>query len=123
MSNFLTKYLYNFHFKHLTVVKQNYKDHMKDSFYYGIVCFKLAVCFFIHGLYPDLFEHTSVELSQLLTLIKMKYNKNVNGNGNGNVNKNEPEILPVKPNSLLFYFNPSTEELKEPKNLKIEQLN
>lgn len=106
MSNFLTKYLYNFHFKHLTVVKQNYKDHIKDSFYYGIVCFKLSVCFFIHGLYPDLFEHTSVELSQLLTLIKMKYNKNVNGN-DSNVNGNK--------NSLLFYFNPSSE--------KIEQLN
>lgn len=70
----ILKYIYNFHFKHLQKVKQSYTDHMNDSFYYGLVCLKLSIYFFIHGLYPDTLEHTSIELSQLSTLIKSKSN-------------------------------------------------
>lgn len=91
---FLTKYIFNFHFKHLKKNKETYICHIKDSWYYGIICFKLAIYFFLHGIYPDIFENTSIELSRLLTIIKMKYNK---------------QSLPQ--NSLYFYFNPSTENL------------
>jgi hypothetical protein len=70
----ILKYIYSFHFKHLKSVKQSYTDHMKDSFFYSLVCLKLGVYFFIHGLYPDILDNTSIELSQLSTLIKSKYN-------------------------------------------------
>lgn len=89
---YLTKYIFNFHFKHLKSNNETYTQHIKNSWYYGIVCFKLAIYFFVHGIYPDIFENTSVELSQLLTIIKMNHN-----------NK--------KQNSLSFYFNPSKENL------------
>lgn len=72
----LIKYIYNFHFKHLNTVKQSYTDHMKDSLFYSLVCLKLGIFFFIHGIYPDILENTSIELSQLSTLIKSKYKSN-----------------------------------------------
>lgn len=95
----LTKYIFNFHFNHLKKVKQNYINHMQDSFYYGLTCLKLAICFFIHGFYPDIFDNTSIELSQLLTLIKMKYTNAIKNNGSNSKQ------------SLIFYFNPSCDKL------------
>lgn len=73
----LLKYILNYKFRHLQVAKQTYTEHMKDSFYYGIVCLKLSIYFLIHGIYPDVLENTSIELSQLSTLIKMKYKSRI----------------------------------------------
>lgn len=63
-------------FAHLNNVRQGYFQHMKDAFFYSIVCLKMSVLFFVHGLYPDAFEDTSIELSQLSTLIRSKKRDN-----------------------------------------------
>lgn len=61
-------------FNHLNRVRQGYFQHMKDAFFYSIVCLKLSVLFFAHGLYPDVFDDTSIELSRLSALIRSKTN-------------------------------------------------
>ena len=88
--------LLNFHlkfnqFNHLTIVNQTYFQHFRDALFYSAVCFKLAFCFFVHGLYPDVFVNSSIELSRLNTLIKMKYNES----------KSKQQ---GKTNSLFYYF-------------------
>lgn len=97
--------LINFHFKfnHLTEINQPYFHHFRDSLFYSAVCFKLAFCFFIHGLYPDFFVDSSIELSRLNTLIKMKYTEKQN-----EIKVNEKKN---KTNSLFYYFTNSTEKL------------
>jgi hypothetical protein len=95
--------LINFHFKfnHLTKINQPYFHHFRDALFYSAVCVKLAFCFFVHGLYPDAFVNSSIELSRLNTLIKMKYTNK----------QNEKEIIKEnKTNSLFYYFTTSTEK-------------
>lgn len=81
-------------FSHLKEINQTYIQHFRDAMFYSAVCFKLALCFFIHGLYPDSFVNSSIELSRLNTLIKMKYNES-KSKENG------------KTNSLFYYFTSS----------------
>lgn len=91
------KSLVNFHvkFNHLNdpCVNQTYLHHFRDALFYSAVCFKLAFCFFVHGLYPDVFVNSSIELSRLNTLIKMKHKKNEKVTEKKN-----------KTNSLFYYF-------------------
>ena len=43
-------------FSHLTRVKQTYWQHFFDAISYSFMAFKASVCFFIHAIWPDLFE-------------------------------------------------------------------
>lgn len=72
----LTRYIFNFN--HLIQINQDYFRHLCDALFYSAVCVKLSLCFFIHALYPDLFVNSSIELSRLNTLIKMKHKESVN---------------------------------------------
>jgi len=50
-------YIFNiFRSSHLLKVKQTYIEHLYDALYYSYLSFKASICFFIHSLFPDLFE-------------------------------------------------------------------
>jgi hypothetical protein len=94
-TNFFNLLKFHFKFNHLQNINQTYLQHFRDAFFYSAICFKLAFCFFIHALYPDIFIDSSIELHRLSTLIKMKYTEN-------KIDKEN------KKNSLFFYFNDNT---------------
>jgi hypothetical protein len=43
-------------FQHLREKRLSYCEHLTHAFYYSFASCKAAVFFFIHGLYPDVFE-------------------------------------------------------------------
>mgnify|MGYP001563931710 FL=1 len=58
---------------HLSIVKQGYFTHLKDSMYYSSISLKCAILFFIHAIIPDLFTDTSKNVKQLNDMINVKY--------------------------------------------------
>jgi hypothetical protein len=43
-------------FRHLKEKRLSYCEHLTHAFYYSFASCKAAIFFFIHGLYPDVFE-------------------------------------------------------------------
>jgi hypothetical protein len=63
-------------FKHLKYVKQGYFEHLIDALSYSFVSLKASIYFFIHGLYPDLFEFDgSTHINNLNTILTNKKKK------------------------------------------------
>ena len=61
-------------FTHLKIVKQSYCEHFKDAFTYSLLSFKASVYFFIHAIYPDIFETSgSNQISNIYNKIEKKY--------------------------------------------------
>lgn len=54
-------------FNHLESVGQNYTEHFNDSMSYSWTSLKSSFYFFVHGIYPDVFEtsgsNTIIELN------------------------------------------------------------
>jgi hypothetical protein len=65
--------------KHLKYVKQGYFKHLFDAFGYSFISLKASIYFFIHGIFPDLFEFNgSNEIQNLNTVLtnkKLELNK------------------------------------------------
>ena len=62
-------------FEHLKIVNQTYFEHFKDSIYFSFKALKASFCFFIHAIYPDIFDNTSNEIFDLNDIIKLKYSE------------------------------------------------
>lgn len=64
-------------FTHLTIAKQTYFDHLQDALYYSFLSLKASCLFFIHGLFPDIFETAgSDQIQNIYMKILNKY-KNI----------------------------------------------
>ena len=60
-------------FEHLQKVKQNYFEHFFDGIYYCRISLKASFYFFIHSLWPDLFEFDgSNTIKQLNNILEDK---------------------------------------------------
>lgn len=63
-------------FRHLQKVKQTYFEHFFDGMYYCGISLKSSFYFFIHSLWPDLFEfdgsNTIKNLNDILEEKKMR---------------------------------------------------
>lgn len=63
---------------HLTRVKQNYWPHFLDAMSYSFMAFRASFYFFVHAIFPDLFEFDgSKEIEQINNIIAYK-RKNLN---------------------------------------------
>lgn len=63
-------------FSHLTRVKQHYWQHFFDAISYSFMAFKASGFFFVHAVFPDLFEFNgSREIANLNTILVNKKNK------------------------------------------------
>ncbi len=60
-------------FIHLKYVKQTYSEHFCDAMLFSFIAFKAFFYFFVHALWPDLFEFNgSREIEQLNNLLMTK---------------------------------------------------
>lgn len=60
-------------FKHLNYVKQTYYDHFLDSMLFSFIALKISFYFFVHALWPDVFEFDgSKEIERLNNLLISK---------------------------------------------------
>lgn len=67
-------------FNHLKYVKQTYLEHFFDAFSYSCRCFRAGFYFFIHSLWPDLFEFNgSREIEELNAILIYKTRKQISG--------------------------------------------
>lgn len=48
--------------EHLVQVKQTYKEHFCHSMVFAFESMKASVCFFIHAIYPDVFQRSGSEI-------------------------------------------------------------
>jgi hypothetical protein len=63
-------------FQHLIKANQTYFEHFQDSLFYFRKSLKATFYFFVHALYPDLFEFSgSKEIFELHEAIVNKYKK------------------------------------------------
>jgi len=66
-------------FNHLKHVKQSYLEHFQDSSTYCYISLKASFYFFIHALWPDMYEcngsETISELNKILNEKKRKLNQ------------------------------------------------
>lgn len=63
-------------FNHLESVGQNYTEHLNDSMNYSWKSLKSSFYFFVHGIYPDVFETSgSNTIIELNNQIKEKLDK------------------------------------------------
>jgi hypothetical protein len=63
-------------FYHLKRVKQTYIEHFRDSFTYSFICLQASFYFFIHSLWPDLYEFDgSITIKRLNEYIEEKRHK------------------------------------------------
>ena len=58
---------------HLKFARQTYLQHLRDSFKYGLKSLKASFLFFVHGIFPEYFTHTSDLIFELNDIIKEKY--------------------------------------------------
>jgi len=56
-------------FSHLRLVKQSYFEHFFDAISYSFMAFKASFCFFVHSIWPDLFEFDGSNLIARLNAI------------------------------------------------------
>jgi hypothetical protein len=60
-------------FQHLKLAKQSYIQHFYDSFTYGCMAVKASFYFFVHSLYPDIYEwNGSSQIQFMNTLLQNK---------------------------------------------------
>ena len=60
-------------FSHLTRVKQTYSQHFFDAIFYSFIAFKASAYFFVHAIWPDLFEFDgSNQIANLNTILADK---------------------------------------------------
>jgi len=60
-------------FTHLNRVKQDYWSHCFDAMSYSFIAFKASFYFFVHSIYPDLFEFDgSREIENLNSILISK---------------------------------------------------
>jgi hypothetical protein len=60
-------------FSHLTRVKQDYWSHCFDAISYSLIALKSSIYFFVHAIFPDLFEFDgSREIQKLNTILVNK---------------------------------------------------
>lgn len=63
-------------FYHLKRVKQTYTEHFRDSLTYSFTCLRASFYFFIHSLWPDLYEFDgSITIKRLNDYIEDKRRK------------------------------------------------
>jgi hypothetical protein len=66
-------------FNHLKQVKQSYLEHFQDGTIYCYLSLKASFYFFIHSIWPDIYEYngseTISELNNILNEKKRKLNK------------------------------------------------
>ena len=68
-------------FNHLKYVKQTYLEHFMDAFSYSCRAFKSGFYFFVHALWPDMFEFNgSREIEELNSILIYKRRKLIGGN-------------------------------------------
>jgi len=61
---------------HLEKIKMGYFEHMSQAFLYSFAAFEAGIIFFIHGLFPDIFETTGSEIIHDL-YSKLGFSKNI----------------------------------------------
>lgn len=67
---------YNSYFKHLQIINQTYCCHFCDCMCYSWSSLKSSFYFFLHGIYPDIFQHNGSEtILELNDKIRQKYSK------------------------------------------------
>jgi len=60
-------------FIHLKYVKQSYSEHFFDAMLFSFIAFKAFFYFFVHALWPDIFEFNgSKEIERLNNLLISK---------------------------------------------------
>ena len=65
-----------FCYHHLTRVKQHYWEHFFDAISYSFMAFKASCYFFVHAIFPDLFEFDgSREIKNLNDILVSKSKK------------------------------------------------
>ena len=65
-----------FHFQHLQEVKQSYIQHLFDTLFYCKYTLYATFCFFLHGIYPDIYtKEGSATLRFILSQIDNKMKK------------------------------------------------
>ena len=58
---------------HLTRVKQTYWEHFFDAILFSFIAFKASLYFFVHAIFPDLFEFDgSREIDKLNSILGIK---------------------------------------------------
>jgi hypothetical protein len=64
------------HFSHLLKINQTYFDHLIDALSFSVISAKACFYFFIHGIYPDIFEFNGSDeikkLNEILIQKKLK---------------------------------------------------
>ena len=65
-------------FCHLEKVNQNYLTHFNDAIFYSFISMKASFCFFIHSIYPDLFEFDGSQIIENLNNILIEKKKKLN---------------------------------------------
>lgn len=60
-------------FIHLKYVKQTYSEHFFDAMLFSLIALKASFYFFVHALWPDVFEFNgSIELEKLNQILISK---------------------------------------------------
>ena len=65
-------------FHHLDQVNQTYLTHFYDAISYSYISMKASFCFFVHSIYPDLFEYEGSQLIENLNNILIEKKKKLN---------------------------------------------
>ena len=63
-------------FSHLERVNQSYSQHFFDAILFSLIAFKASMYFFVHALWPDIFEvQGSREIDNLKNILDYKRRK------------------------------------------------
>lgn len=57
-----SNYYKDYYFNHLNFMRQSYFFHFKQSIKYSFLAWKASFYFFIHAIYPDIFQHTASDI-------------------------------------------------------------